>query len=133
MANTRLYKTYSVNGELAPHRLVTLAGASTVAQATGSEKTLIGVSDELGKQSNGHADIAMSDLPEVEAGGVFAPGDPLTGDADGRAVKAESSGACIIGFALASAATAGEIVPFLFAPGIFSAGASTVNAANEGA
>ncbi len=127
MANTRLYKTYAVNGQLAAYRLVTLVGASIVAQAQGHEKALIGVSDELGKQSSGHADIAMSDLPEVEAGGVFAPGDPLTSDADGRAVKAESSGACIIGFALASAATAGEIVPFLFAPGFLAAGASTVN------
>ena len=127
MANTRLYKTYAVSGELAPHRLVTLVGASTVAQADSSAKSLIGVADELGKQSNGHADIAMSDLPEVEAGGAFSFGDPLTSDAEGRAVKAESSGACIIGFALASAATAGEIVPFLFAPGYLALGASPVS------
>ena len=103
MANPGIHKTYKVVGELASYRIVALAGTGgnmTVSQAASASAALIGPTDELGKQSNGTADIAMSGMPEVECGGAVAVGAPLTADADGKAVTATAAGARIIGFAL---------------------------------
>lgn len=118
MATTRLFKAFDVEGTLAPYRLVTFADtAGLVAQAGGADEPLIGTTDELGLQSNGRADIAMSALPEVEAGGAVACGDALTSDAQGRAVKATTTGQHIIGFALMAAQAAGDIIDYIYAPG----------------
>ncbi|WP_288230816.1 DUF2190 family protein [uncultured Desulfovibrio sp.] len=118
MPVTRLFKTYDVSGDLSPYRIAAHAAtAGMIAQAAGPTDALIGTTDELGKQPNGRADVAMSDLPEVEAGAAVAYGDPLTSDAEGRAVKATASGQRIIGFALTAAQSDGEIIDYLFAPG----------------
>lgn len=117
MAVTRLYKTFDVEGELAPYRIATFAETSgMIAQASDPGEALLGTTDELGLQSNGRADIAMSAQPEVEAGEVLALGDPLTTDAEGRAVKATATGQHIIGYALGKAEAAGDIIDYLYAP-----------------
>lgn len=119
MANTRLYKTYDVSGDLAPYRIVAHAAGFTVKQATASTDALLGTTDELGKQSNGRADIALSDLPEVEAGAAITLGAALTSDAQGRAVPATATGQRIIGFALYEAGASGTIITYQFAPGFY--------------
>ena len=117
MAVTRLFKTWDVEGDLAPHRIVTFAETpGLAAQASDPGQTLIGTTDELGLQSNGRADIAMSAQPEVEAGEAVAFGDPLTTDAEGRAVKATATGQHIVGYALGKAEAAGDIIDYLYAP-----------------
>lgn len=92
-------------------------GSGGYKQAAAATEALVGTADELGKQPNGGADVAMSDQPEVEAGAAVAAGDPLTSDAQGRAVKATAAGDRIIGFACKAATDAGEIIDYQFAPG----------------
>ena len=92
-------------------------GGGAYKQAAAATEALVGTADELGKQPNGGADVAMSDQPEVEAGAAVAAGDPLTSDAQGRAVKATAAGDRIIGFACKAATDAGEIIDYQFAPG----------------
>ena len=62
-------------------------------------------------------------MPEVEAGGTLAAGDPLTSDASGKAVKATTGGDRLIGFALTSA-SAGDIITYIHAPGTLGVAAS---------
>lgn len=117
MAVTRLFKTFDVEGALAPWRIVAFAETpGLVAQAEGPAQPLLGTADELGRQSNGRADIAMSAQPEVEAGEALTFGDPLTSDAEGRAVRATATGQRIIGYALGKAEAAGDIIDYLYAP-----------------
>ena len=116
MPRTDLYVNLSITGELAPFRIVAHDGGG-YKQAPAATEALVGTADELGKQPNGGADVAMSDQPEVEAGAAVAAGDPLTSDAQGRAVKATAAGDRIIGFACKSATDAGEIIDYQFAPG----------------
>lgn len=118
MANTSLFKTYEVSGKLAPYRIVSHAAPFTVKQAAAPTEALLGTTDELGKQSNGRADIALSYLPEVEAGAALTAGAAITSDAEGRAIPASATGQRIIGFALAAAAT-GDIITYQFAPGLY--------------
>ena len=117
MPKTRLFKTFQVSGVIAPYRIVTVDADMRATQATAATHALIGTSDELGKQSNGVVDVAMSDIPEVESGAAIAVGDPLTADAVGRAVKATATGQRIIGFAFAAASGEGEIIDYIYAPG----------------
>ena len=117
MPKTRLFKTFQVSGVIAPYRIVTVDADMRATQATAATHALIGTSDELGKQSNGVVDVAMSDIPEVESGAAIAVGDPLTADAEGRAVKATATGQRIIGFAFAAASGEGEIIDYIYAPG----------------
>lgn len=116
MPNPEIFKSYPVSGALAPYRIVAFAAtAGMVKQATGPTDTLIGTTDELGKQSNGNADVAMTGLPEVQCGAVFAVGVPLTSDANGRAVAA-TAGQRIIGFGLEPGAVE-AVITYLKSPG----------------
>ena len=74
----------------------------------------------------------MNYQPEVEAGGAIAAGDPLTSDAQGRAVKAAAAGDRIIGFACKAATEAGEIIDYQFAPGFLAtAGAAAASESQQ--
>jgi len=123
MPSTRLYKTLQASGDIAPYRIITMGADRLAAQATAATHVLIGTSDELGKQTNGVVDVAMSDIPEVESGAAIAVGDPLTADAAGRAVKATANGQHIIGFAFAAASGEGEIIDYIYAPGLMTVSA----------
>lgn len=118
MPNTRLVKTYPAQGDLPPYRIVAPALSTSVVLASDPLAPLLGTTDQLGKKPNGTADIYLSDLPEVELGGVVATGDPLTADDQGRAIKATISGQRIIGFAM-GAGTEGVIITYQFAPGFY--------------
>lgn len=118
MPSTRLFKNFQTSGDIAPYRIVTVDAGRQATQATAATLALIGTSDELGRQSNNTVDVAMSDIPEVESGAAIAVGDPLTADAQGRAVKATATGQRVIGFALAAASGAGEIIDYIYAPGL---------------
>lgn len=117
MPSTRLYKTLQASGDIAAYRIIALGADRLASQATAATAALIGTSDELGKQTNDVVDVAMSDIPEVESGAAIAVGDPLTADAEGRAVKATATGQRIIGFAFAAASGEGEIIDYIYAPG----------------
>lgn len=118
MATTRLYKTYDVTGDLAPYRIAAHGAPYRIRQATAPTDALLGTTDEIGKQSNGRADIAMSDQPEVMLGATVTAGQALTSDAQGAAVPATAAGQRIIGYAL-EGGQAGTIITYQFAPGCY--------------
>ncbi|MDR1946604.1 MAG: hypothetical protein LBQ51_05500 [Desulfovibrio sp.] len=122
MANPGTFKTYKAEGEIAPYRIIALVGGAA-AQAASATGALIGSTDELGKQSNGNVDVCLSGLPEVECGDAIDAGDPVTADAQGRAVAA-GAGDRIIGFALETGA-AGDIITYIHALGYAPDGAAS--------
>lgn len=80
----------------------------------------IGVSGEVAAAAGERFDVHMSDIADVRFGGVVTRGDPLTSDAQGRAVTAApaaGANARIVGFALVSAVL-GDIGPARIAPGL---------------
>lgn len=90
-----------------------------VAPATAGTDALAGVAD-MGAASGDMVDIAYGDIFEVVAGGPIAAGDPLTADAQGRAVKAVKSAGVtvhVIGYARVPA-VAGDIFDFIVARGV---------------
>lgn len=105
--NPLLTKTYTASGAIPQHRIVKTGAAGKVAQATASSDALYGVSDELGADDGERADVHLVGIANVEYGGVIAAGDPLTSDADGKAVAAGAVGqthrvigtACVAGVA----------------------------------
>lgn len=118
MANPGLIKTFSANGSISPFRIVSWGTQDhEVKQANGPSIPLVGTADDVGHTSDNQVDVVLGDLPEIEYGGDVLRGDPLTSDADGRAVKATVSGSRIVGFAHISAAV-GVIGPYNHAPGI---------------
>lgn len=124
MGISRFFKTLDAEGEIAPYRICAHGTNDYAAkQAAAATDALMGTADELGKQANGRVDVCMGWMPEVEAGGTLAAGDPITSDANGKAVKATTGGSRIIGFAMSSA-SAGDIIPYQFAPGTLSVAAA---------
>ena len=115
-----LLKNYLAGAAVAKHRLSKFGAADrTVIQSAGATDASIGVSAELDVASGGRVDVIRVGLAPVEYGGTVARGDPLTSDAQGRAVKANpaaGSRAFVAGFAEVSA-VAGDIEDMRLAPG----------------
>jgi len=88
-ANPGLIKTYTAEGAVTARRIVTFGTADgLVAQAVNGAAALAGVAERLDVIAGGRIDVVKSDLAEVTYGGTVTAGDPLTADAQGRAVKA---------------------------------------------
>lgn len=103
--------------------LIVKAGVDGVSVAGSGTDPLIGTSDSMGAHADAMVDVVQGGHGEVRAGGTFAFGDPLTSDAQGRAIKAEPAAGTvvrIIGFAMQDA-DENDIVPYLFAPGCIAA------------
>ena len=85
MANLGIFKTFDAEGEIAPYRICAHGSKDyAVKQATAKTDALLGTTDELGRQPNNRVDVCLDKMPEVEAGGTLAAGDPLTSDAKGN-------------------------------------------------
>lgn len=119
--NPLLIKSYRVASAIAAHLIVAAAAGNEVTQATANADLLIGVAGSMGASATGDmVDVVKVGREEVLAGGTVSFGDPLTSDADGKAIKAvpvASTIVRIIGFAEVDA-EAGDIFPFHVAPGI---------------
>jgi hypothetical protein len=91
-----------------------------VAHATASTEKLIGIANHLGAAAAAsRVDVVRSGIAEVEYGGSVTRGDPLTSDADGKAVAAapgSGTNAYIIGLAEVSGSS-GDTGSCLLAPG----------------
>jgi hypothetical protein len=83
-----LTKNYSAGGAVTKRRIVKWSADATVVQATAATEKLIGVAGELSAASGARIDIHRAGIVEVEYGGEVTRGDPLTSDADGKAVAA---------------------------------------------
>lgn len=114
-----LCKNYIAGGAITKYRIVKFSADRAVVQAAAATDALIGVSQEIDAASGERVDVCRIGMPLVEYGGTVARGDPLTSDANGKAIKANPSAGTkvsIIGFAEVSA-VAGDIEVMNLAPG----------------
>ena len=79
-----------------------------VVQAAAATDALMGVTEGIAPDAGERVDIVKSGLADIEYGGAVAKGDPLTSDANGKAIKATVAGSRLIGFAEV-AGVAGDI------------------------
>lgn len=117
--NPTLIKNKVAEADVAAYRIVKHGSAGGVVQAADASAALVGISIELPAAAGARLDVAQGGIPSVEYGDTIAAGDPLTADADGKAVKAApaaAQNAFIIGFAEVDG-VAGDIGSVLFAPG----------------
>lgn len=121
MSNELLLKSYTAQGAIAKYRLVAFGTADgTVVASSAATSLHIGVTAELDVASGERVDVIRAGLPLVEYGGAVTRGQPLTSDAQGRAVAAApaaGSNVRIAGFAEVNA-VAGDVDRMLFAPGV---------------
>lgn len=114
-----LIKSFRATAAIAAYLIAKSSGDKTVAVASAATDALMGSVGSLGVDSGEMVDFVETGWSEVRAGGNFDFNDPLTADANGKAIKAVVTNATavrIIGFARAAAA-AEDIVPYLVAPG----------------
>lgn len=115
-----LTKSYIAQGAIAAYRICKAGTADrAVSQAGAATDKFFGVSVELSVVDGERVDVQRTGLPLVQFGGAVDRGDPLTSDAQGRAIKANPAPGtrmAIIGFAEVSA-VAGDIESMLIAPG----------------
>lgn len=121
MSNELLLKSYVAQGAIAKYRIVAFGTADgTVVASSAATSLHIGVNAELDVVSGERVDVIRSGLPLVEYGGAVTRGQPLTSDAQGRAVAAApaaGSNVRIVGFAETNAVL-GDVDRMLFAPGV---------------
>lgn len=100
MSNTpELITAYVTEGKIEGYRIVAFGEDKNGAkQATEVTDKLIGISTRVPKDPGEHVDVVRSGLYPVMYGADIKRGDPLTTDAQGRAVKATAKQA-YIGFA----------------------------------
>lgn len=114
-----LIKSFAALTAIAGHVIVAAAEGGVNA-ATASTDPSIGIADSLGADADGMLDVTQVGWAEVRAGGSFKFGDPLTSDAEGHAIKAETEAGKtvrIVGIAQ-SDADKGDIAPLLVSPGL---------------
>lgn len=88
---TRIVKTFVAAAAIAHRRLVTFtANDGEVALATSATDAIAGVVDfPSGATAGQRIDVVLFGPAEVVCGGDILPGDPITADANGAAVKAD--------------------------------------------
>lgn len=81
---------FNAGAAVAPYRIMKHGSNDREAvQAAAATDAMIGVSDQLGAKAAGDPmDVIRSGLAEVEYGGNVTRGQPLTADADGKAIAA---------------------------------------------
>ncbi|MCW5720422.1 MAG: hypothetical protein KIS86_04690 [Devosia sp.] len=116
-----LTKSYRVASAIAGYLIVAASATDKVVEvANSATDPLLGAAGSMGAPEGGLVDVDLAGIGEVRIGGDVDFGDPLTSDANGKAVKAvpvAGSVVRIIGFAQADGAD-GDIAPYLIAPGV---------------
>ena len=120
-------RSYKASAAIAGNRLVAFsdaANSSVIAQASASSSPITGVSDRLDCEADAMCDVHRGGLSSVRLGGTVVAGDPLTSDADGKAIKAVAATGTtvwIVGYADAPGVV-DDIVDVMFAPGVLHEG-----------
>ena len=106
MSNPLLTKNFTAGAAVTKYRIVKFGTSDTkVIHAAAAANALIGVVADLGAASGERVDAHVAGVAFVEYGGTVARGDPLTSDANGKAVAAVFDGSSkvnTIGRAMAS-------------------------------
>jgi hypothetical protein len=108
--NPGLIKSFVALTAIFPRSIVAFAAASadnSAALASVNTDPLFGISDSLGADAGQMADVYLSGIAPVELGGTVEAGDPLTSDADGKAIAA-----------VAAPGTSVRTVGFAMEPGV---------------
>ncbi|RYB02035.1 hypothetical protein D3272_22990 [Lichenibacterium ramalinae] len=114
-------------GAIAPWSIAAFTGnRNEVAQATGSTTGLAGITDYLGIDAvcaDRMVDLQLTEVADVKAGGTIAPGDPITSDANGAAIKAvKAVGAEVFCIGIAQEpAVVGDVFGVLVSPFVITA------------
>ncbi|WP_321392819.1 hypothetical protein [Emcibacter sp.] len=116
MPNPQLVKSYDAEGAIAAYRFAKTGSAEgTVVQATAAAATIKGITQLVtAKAAGDRVDLVMAGIAEIEYGAAVSDGDPLTSDADGKAVPA-TTGQPVFAKALVDG-VAGDIVDTFIAP-----------------
>jgi hypothetical protein len=121
MAHNTNLRNYLAGAAVAAYRIVKPGAADgEVLQGAAATDFLNGINDSVAPASGERVDIVKSGIADVEYGGNVTRGQPLTSDADGKAVAAAPAAGAnvrIIGFAEVSG-VAGDIGLCLIAPGV---------------
>ncbi|RJP20724.1 MAG: DUF2190 domain-containing protein [Deltaproteobacteria bacterium] len=120
MHNPLLTKSLVAGAAVAAYRIVKQSDDNTVVQGAAATDKLMGISDNLGAANGARCEVHLAGPVEVEYGGNVAVGDPLTSDANGKAVVAAPAVGVnnrIIGFAVVAGA-ASDIGSCNIAPGV---------------
>ncbi len=123
MTTPILIKSFRVGlAAIAGYLIVKAAAEGKVAAASAPTDPLVGAATMLGAPAEGILDVDQAGWSEVRCGGNVSFGDPLTSNADAKAVKAvpvAGSVVRIIGFAM-SDGSADDVIPYQVAPGVLS-------------
>lgn len=121
MANPLLIKQGTAEAAISPYRIVKFGATDgSYLQAAAATDFLAGVCESVGPASGERLDVIKAGLADVEYGGTVTRGQPITADANGKAVAAAPAAGAnvrIIGFAEVSA-VAGDIAAVWVEPGI---------------
>lgn len=118
-ALNRDLRSYEAAADVAGYLIVAGSGtgAKVRAGASATDK-IIGVAERVGGDAGQMLDVTIAGVTEVRAGGTFDAFDPLTSDAQGRAIKALPTGNTVVrvvGIAQGPAVV-GDIVGIQVAP-----------------
>jgi len=121
-------RSYEASAIIAACRFVAFSDAANsqkIAQGAAATDALIGVSDRMGGDVGQMVDVHRSGLASITLGGTVAAGDPLTSDANGKAIKC-TAGAGSVKRVIAWAdqpGVAGDVIDcFLGAPSLLPLG-----------
>jgi hypothetical protein len=115
MANPTLIKNYTAEAAIGANRIVKFGATDyNVLQSAAADELLIGVNENLPVEAGERVDVIRAGLASVEFGGAVARGQPVTSDANGKAVAA-AAGDSVIGIA-ETTSIAGDIAPVLLVP-----------------
>ena len=119
MAHNTSNRNYAASGAIAAYRIVKPGAADgVVAQGAAATDALMGVNESIAVADGERVDIVKSGIADVEFGGNVTRGNPLTSDANGKAVVAAPAAGAnvrVLGFAEVSGVD-GDIGQVLIAP-----------------
>lgn len=116
-----LTKSYEASSAIAAFRIAAFSDAangSKIATAASPAAPLVGTTGKVGGKAGDMVDLERLGFAPVQLGGGVVAGDPLTSDAEGRAIKATATGQFTIGRAEQPGAS-GDIIDYFAIPGVF--------------
>lgn len=118
MSQVLFYQAKNAGGAVAAYRIVKPAGGGKFVQAAAAADLLVGVSGRVPAEADGdRVEIAVVGIADVEYGGAVNPGQPVTSDADGKAVAAAANNRTVGICLLDATAADGVVGPLLIAQG----------------
>lgn len=98
-----MIKTFETDTDIESRKVVTFgAGNRKATLATAVANPLIGVTTDIGTQSNGRVDVIMGGTALVKSGGTIVRGEKLTTDATGNVIAVSAGTDRVIGIAMES-------------------------------